>query len=47
MGLDWGIYGVPETFVIDGSGMVVLRFAGPITRAEMARTILPAIAAAK
>lgn len=47
MGLDWGLYGVPETFVIDGSGTVVLRFAGPITTQEMERTILPAIAAAK
>ena len=47
MGLDWGLYGVPETFVIDGAGTVVLRFAGPITVQEMERTILPAIAAAK
>ena len=47
MGLDWGLYGVPETFVIDGSGTVVLRFAGPITTQEMQRTILPAIAAAR
>jgi cytochrome c biogenesis protein CcmG/thiol:disulfide interchange protein DsbE len=47
MGLDWGLYGVPETFVIDGTGTVVLRFAGPITRQEMERTILPAIAAAR
>ena len=46
MGLDWGLYGVPETFVIDGSGTVVLRFAGPITKQDMERTILPAIAAA-
>ncbi len=46
-GLDWGLYGVPETFVIDGSGTVVLRFAGPITVAEMERTILPAIEAAR
>ena len=47
MGLDWGLYGVPETFVIDGSGTVVLRFAGPITTQEMERTILPASAAAR
>jgi cytochrome c biogenesis protein CcmG, thiol:disulfide interchange protein DsbE len=46
-GLDWGLYGVPETFVIDGSGTVLLRFAGPITKQEMTRTILPAIAAAR
>ena len=31
MGIDWGLYGVPETFVIDGNGNVVLRFPGPIT----------------
>jgi cytochrome c biogenesis protein CcmG/thiol:disulfide interchange protein DsbE len=41
--VDWGLYGVPETFVIDGSGTVVLRFAGPITRQELERKILPAI----
>jgi cytochrome c biogenesis protein CcmG/thiol:disulfide interchange protein DsbE len=45
-GLDWGLYGVPETFVIDGDGVVVLRFAGPITRQELERRIRPAIAAA-
>ncbi len=31
MGIDWGIYGVPETFIIDGEGKVVTRFPGPIT----------------
>lgn len=31
MSIDWGLYGVPETFVIDGAGNVVLRFPGPIT----------------
>ncbi|MEM8788094.1 MAG: DsbE family thiol:disulfide interchange protein [Pseudomonadota bacterium] len=30
-GLDWGLYGVPETFAIDGDGNVLLRFAGPLT----------------
>ena len=47
MGIDWGLYGVPETFVIDGTGKVVLRFPGPITAAEMKRSILPALAAAR
>lgn len=47
MALDWGLYGVPETYVIDGQGRVVLRFAGPITRAEMERTLRPAIEAAR
>jgi len=29
-GIDWGVYGVPETFVIDESGNIIYRFAGPI-----------------
>jgi cytochrome c biogenesis protein CcmG/thiol:disulfide interchange protein DsbE len=47
MGLDWGLYGVPETFVIDGDGTVVLRFAGPITQSVLDTTIRPAIEAAQ
>jgi cytochrome c biogenesis protein CcmG/thiol:disulfide interchange protein DsbE len=45
--LDWGLYGVPETFVIDSAGTVVLRFAGPITSSVLEKTIRPAIAAAE
>ncbi len=44
--LDWGLYGVPETFVIDGNGLVVLRFAGPITPAILEAKIRPAMAEA-
>jgi len=47
MALDWGVYGVPETYVIDGQGKIVLRFAGPITERVMENTILPAIEAAQ
>lgn len=46
MALDWGLYGVPETFVVAGDGTVVLRFAGPITRQELERRIRPALAEA-
>jgi cytochrome c biogenesis protein CcmG/thiol:disulfide interchange protein DsbE len=46
MGLDWGLYGVPETFVIDGEGKVVLRHAGPLTRRVLDETIRPALAQA-
>lgn len=46
MAIDWGVYGVPETYVIDGDGKIVLRFAGPITRQELERTLRPAIESA-
>ncbi|WP_422072895.1 DsbE family thiol:disulfide interchange protein [Tranquillimonas rosea] len=45
--LDWGLYGVPETYVLDGEGRVVLRFAGPITDRVMDSRIRPAIAEAR
>lgn len=45
-GIDWGVYGSPETFVIDGEGRIVLRFAGPITSAVLEKTIRPAMARA-
>jgi cytochrome c biogenesis protein CcmG/thiol:disulfide interchange protein DsbE len=44
--LDWGLYGVPETYVIDSDGIIVLRFAGPITERVLDETIRPAIATA-
>ena len=43
MALDWGLYGVPETYVIDGAGKIVLRFAGPITARVLESTIRPAL----
>ncbi|CTQ50309.1 DsbE family thiol:disulfide interchange protein [Jannaschia donghaensis] len=45
--IDWGVTGFPETFVVDGDGIVRLRFAGPITISVMEDTILPAIEAAR
>lgn len=41
--LNWGVYGVPETFVVDGDGTVILRFAGPVTDTVLSKRILPAI----
>ena len=46
-GIDWGLYGVPETFLVDGDGIIRLRFAGPITPSVIQETIAPAIAAAR
>lgn len=42
-GLDWGLYGVPETFVVDGDGIIVKRFAGPITGQIPENIIRPAL----
>lgn len=44
--IDWGVYGVPETFVIDSNGKVVFRFAGPITQRALEAKVRPAINAA-
>jgi len=46
-GLDWGLYGVPETFVVDGDGIVLKRFAGPITEGVLEKIIKPAIEEAR
>ena len=46
MALNWGVYGVPETYVINGKGVVVLRWAGPITADVLEKTIRPAMAKA-
>lgn len=45
--IEWGIYGVPETFVVDGKGIIRARFVGEITRGILKSDLLPAIARAK
>jgi cytochrome c biogenesis protein CcmG/thiol:disulfide interchange protein DsbE len=44
VGIDWGVYGVPETFVIDREGRIRFKQVGPITPALLQETILPLIA---
>ena len=44
VGLDWGLSGVPETYAIDGNGIVRLHFRGPLTeRPPSARRPRPAL----
>ncbi len=43
-GIDWGVTGVPETFVIDADGRIRYRFAGPLTPAILDRDIRPLLA---
>ena len=47
VGIDWGVYGVPETFVVDGAGTIVAKHIGPITERDLVETILPAIERAR
>jgi cytochrome c biogenesis protein CcmG/thiol:disulfide interchange protein DsbE len=45
--LDWGIYGAPETFLVDGSGNVRWKHVGALTDAVVRDELLPALARAK
>jgi len=41
--IDWGVTGVPETFVIDGKGVIRVHYAGPLNDEVLDRLILPAL----
>ena len=45
--IEWGVYGVPETFVVDGKGIIRLKFVGQLTEAVLDKQIIPAIQAAQ
>lgn len=44
--IEWGVYGMPETFVIDGQGVIVYKHVGPLTPKSLTDQLLPAIKAA-
>ena len=46
-GIEWGIYGVPETFIVDGKGIVRERIVGPLSDDALTNQVLPAIAEAR
>jgi len=41
--IDWGVYGVPETFVVDVDGRIVHKHIGPLTQKDFDENILPLI----
>ena len=41
VGIDYGVYGVPETYLIDKAGIIRLKQTGPITPDVFASKILP------
>ena len=45
--IDWGVYGMPETFVVAGDGTVIARYAGEVTESVWRNRLLPAIEEAR
>ena len=44
--IEWGVYGVPETFIVDRDGRIAYKLVGPITTENLEATIKPEIARA-
>ncbi|RME64503.1 MAG: DsbE family thiol:disulfide interchange protein, partial [Alphaproteobacteria bacterium] len=42
--IDFGVYGVPETYVVSRAGRIVHRHVGPLTPADLRETVLPLLA---
>ncbi len=42
-GIEWGVYGLPETFVVDANGRIVYKHIGPVRPEDLDETILPLI----
>ena len=45
--IDWGVYGVPETFLVDASGTIVFKHVGPLTPQAIETQLLPALERAR
>ena len=43
MAIAWGVYGVPETFVVDADGLIAYKHIGPVNEEVLAKTILPLV----
>lgn len=43
IGIEWGVYGVPETFIMDKKGIVRLKHTGPVTYKDITEEIIPMI----
>jgi cytochrome c biogenesis protein CcmG/thiol:disulfide interchange protein DsbE len=41
--IDWGVYGVPETFLVGRDGRIAYKLVGPITAENLARVLMPEI----
>ena len=45
--IDWGVYGVPETFIVDAKGVIRFKHTGPLSMVDIDRESVPASARAK
>jgi cytochrome c biogenesis protein CcmG, thiol:disulfide interchange protein DsbE len=45
--IEWGVYGMPETFVVKGKGQIAYKHVGPITAETLETKLIPAIRAAE
>ena len=41
--IDWGVYGVPETYVVDGAGKIAYKYIGPLTDEAVEKELRPAV----
>ncbi|KQN73724.1 DsbE family thiol:disulfide interchange protein [Devosia sp. Leaf64] len=45
--IDWGVYGVPETFIVDRNGTIVFKHVGPLSAESIEREVMPALEKAR
>jgi cytochrome c biogenesis protein CcmG/thiol:disulfide interchange protein DsbE len=45
--INWGVYGAPETYLVDAQGRVIFKYISPLTQEVWVREFLPRIAAAR
>ncbi|MFN3623928.1 MAG: DsbE family thiol:disulfide interchange protein [Hyphomicrobium sp.] len=41
--IEWGVYGMPETFVLNGKGEIVFKHVGPVSAQSIEQKLMPAI----
>jgi cytochrome c biogenesis protein CcmG/thiol:disulfide interchange protein DsbE len=45
--IEWGVYGMPETFVVNGKGEIVFKHVGPVSAESLMTKLIPAIEKAR
>jgi cytochrome c biogenesis protein CcmG/thiol:disulfide interchange protein DsbE len=43
VGIEWGVYGVPETFVVDAAGRIRYKHVGPLSADDLKNKIMPLV----